>query len=145
MAFENAVEGGTLPLDDFNDLKDDLERLMDAERLVTARLVESVLRTSRLAGTATPELQDLFQEWLGVMSSHILEEVEGPARRDVAAWARELGIGEVSLFSLLVQLHRSGAVRIRAVELEPGDGEDAERCDCLEVDADLRTREGRVS
>ena len=61
MAFENAVEGGTLPLDDFNDLKDDLERLMDAERLVTARLVESVLRTSRLAGTATPELQDLFR------------------------------------------------------------------------------------
>ena len=93
MAFENAVEGGTLPLDDFNDLKDDLERLMDAERLVTARLVESVLRTSRLAGTATPELQDLFREWLGVMGSHILEEVEGPARRDVAAWARELGIG----------------------------------------------------
>ena len=145
MAFENAVEGGTLPLDDFNDLKDDLKRLMDAERLVTARLVESVLRTSRLAGTATPELQDLFREWLDVMGSHILEEVEGPARRDVAAWARDLGIGEASLFSLLVQLHRSGAVRIRAVELEPRDGDDAERCDCLEVDADLRTREGRVS
>ena len=145
MAFENTAAGGTLPLNDFNDLKDDLKRLMDAERLVTARLVESVLRTSRLAGTATPELQDLFREWLGVMGSHILEEVEGPARRDVAAWARELGIGEVSLFSLLVQLHRSGAVRIRAVELEPGDGDDAERCDCLEVDADLCTREGRVS
>ena len=80
-----------------------------------------------------------------MMGSHILEELEGPARRDVAAWARDLGIGEASLFSLLVQLHRSGAVRIRAVELEPGDGDDAERCDCLEVDADLHTREGRVS
>lgn len=116
---------------------DDLRRLMDAERLVTARLVESVLSTSRLAGMATPELQDLFQEWLAVMGAHILEEAAGPVRRDMASWAEALGIGETSLFSLLVQLHRSGAIRIRAVEFEPGDGRDTERCGCLELDADL--------
>lgn len=127
----NTTEDGAMPLGD------ELRRLMDAERLVTARLVESVLHTSRLAGAAVPEIQDLFREWLSAMGSHILEEVDGPARRDVASWAKALGIGEASLFSLLVQLHRSGAVRIRAVELEPGDGHDADRCGCLEVDADL--------
>lgn len=138
--FTNGMEDeGPMPL------PDELRHLMDAERLVTARLVESVLRTSRLAGMATPELQELFQEWLSVMGSHILEEVEAPVRRSVASWAGELGIEETSLFALLVQLHRSGAVRIRAVELEPGDGRDSERCGCLEVDADLRGRKEGTS
>lgn len=127
----DAMGSGATPLED------ELRRLMDTERLVTARLVDSILRTSRLAGTATPELQDLFGDWLSVMGAHVLEEVDGPVRRDVASWAGNLGIGETSLFSLLVQLHRSGAVQIRTVELEPGDGRDVERCGCLETDADL--------
>lgn len=127
--WEKEREGdGPLPL------LDELKRLMDAERLVTARLVESVQNVSRLAGMATPELQGLFREWLSVMETHVLEEVGGPMRREVAPWAEALGIGETSLFSLLVQLHRAGSVRIRAVELEPGDGRDAERCGCLLAD-----------
>ena len=126
-------------------LMDDLQRLMDAERLVTARLAESVLRASRIAGMATPEVQDLFQEWLSVMGAHILEEAKSPVRRDIAAWARELGIGETSLFSLLVQLHRSGKIRVCTVEIEPGDGRDAEECGCLMAEDDIRGREERMS
>ena len=134
--WEKGREGdGPLPL------PDELKRLMDAERLVTARLVESVQNVSRLAGMATPEIQGLFREWLSAMGAHVLEEVDGPIRRDVASWAGGLGIGEASLFSLLVQLHQKGAVRIRTVELEPGDGHDVDRCGCLEVDADLRPGE----
>lgn len=109
---------------------DEAIRLMESERAVVGRVADSVLKTSQLAALATPELQSMFQEWLDLTARHVLADIEGSVRRDVPAWASELGVTEQTLFSLLVCLNRAGLVQLQAVEITPGTGRNTEVCRC---------------
>ena len=44
-----------------HDIFEEMKKLLDSEGLVTARLVESVTKTSQLTASTVPEIQDLFR------------------------------------------------------------------------------------
>jgi hypothetical protein len=119
-----------------NEIKDTLE----SERLVTARLVDSVLRVSQMAGMATPEMNQMFEQWLSLIGAQVLREIkekmegeniEGKGECDVPALAGSIGVSESTLFSILVFLHRSGKIRVQSLRFSEGDGKNPEVCRCL--------------
>lgn len=119
-----------------DDIMKEVQEVLDAERLLTARLVDSVLRTSQVASLATPEMQDMFGHWLSLIGEQVLREIsakDGAAtcECDIPALAKSIGVGETTLFSLLVFLHRSGRIHIDKLSLSEGSGRNAEACGCL--------------
>ena len=108
----------------------DIKDVLDSERLLTARMVDSVLRTCQMASSATPEMQDMFHQWLGLVGEQVLRE-SGKGECDVSAMARSIGVSESTIFSLLAFLHRSGRIRVTTVLFTDGDGKNQEACSCL--------------
>ena len=109
-----------------------VKEVLDSERLVTARMIDSVLRTNQLASIATPEMQDMFSQWLGLIGEQVLSELEDKEECDVPSLAKRIGVSETTLFSLLVFLHRSGRIRIEALRYSEGPTPTSEACDCLQ-------------
>ena len=86
------------------DITLEIKNVLDTERLLTARMVDSILRVSQMASYATPEMQEMFNQWLSLVGEQVLREVEGEC--DVPAIARSIGVSETTIFSLLMFLHR---------------------------------------
>ena len=113
-----------------------IKNVLDTERLLTARMVDSITRTSQMASYATPEMQEMFNKWLSLVGEQVLREAgetEGKSECDVQALACAIGVSEATIFSLLVFLHRSGRIRVETVRFSNGDGKNSEACPCLEV------------
>lgn len=112
-----------------------IDEVLESERLVTARLVDSILRATQISTLATPEMQEMFTQWLSLIGDQVLGEIvreeEGQGTCDVPALARSIGVSETTLFSLLAFLHRSGKIRIRTMDFALGSGKNTEACDCL--------------
>ncbi len=113
------------------DLMGQVKEVLDSERLLTARMVDSVLRTSQLAALATPEMQDMFDQWVVLIGRQVLSEIGPSGECDIPSLAEKIGVGETTLFSLLVYLHRSGKIRIDGVRFAGGRGRNEEACGCL--------------
>ena len=112
----------------------EIQNVLDAERLLTARMVDSILRTSQMASFATPEMQEMFHKWLGLIGEQVLREAGESSQKgecDVQALARSIGVSEATIFSILVFLHRSGRIRVDTVRFSDGDGKNTEACSCL--------------
>jgi len=111
----------------------EIKNVLDSERLLTARMVESILRANQMASYATPEMQDMFNQWLSLVGDQVLRETGGKSQGecDVPALARTIGVSETTIFSLLVFLHRSGRIRVNTVHFSEGDGKNQEACSCL--------------
>ncbi len=107
------------------------EEMIDSLKLVSARLVESISRTSQLASSATPEMQRIFGEWLALVSGQILCGLGNGGDVDIPDVARRIGIDESTVFSLLLALHRGGKIRIESVRAAVTDAGDTEICGCL--------------
>ena len=118
------------------DIALEIKNVLDSERLLTARMVDSILRASQMASFATPEMQEMFNQWLGLVGEQVLRECgESESNKkgecDVPALARTIGVSEATIFSLLVFMHRSGRIRVNAVRFSKGDGKNTEACSCL--------------
>ena len=119
------------------DISLEIKNVLDSERLLTARMVDSILRTSQVACLATPEMQDMFNQWLSLVGEQVLRESGGSSQTnktgecDVPAVARSIGVSEATIFSLLAFLHRSGRIRLESVRFSEGDGKNTEACSCL--------------
>lgn len=110
--------------------KEQLEAYLDSCRLVTARLVESVVRNSQWALSTTPEMEELFGQWREIMAHQILSHApEGTLDPEVVA--KEIGVTPSTVLSLLLSLHRSGEITLRSIQFEQGPGTNREICDCL--------------
>ena len=109
----------------------EVKRLLDSEGLVTARLVESVTRTAQMASTTVPEIQDLFSQWLSLIGGEVARMAASSPEMDIASTANRIGIEESSLLSLLLMLHREGALSIESVRIGKGKGKNSEICSCL--------------
>lgn len=107
------------------------EEFLDSCSKVTARLVESVFQTAQLAGGNTPEIRELFQQWLDFLSSDILYNLEKNSEIDVNKEAQRIGITSSSLLTLLVSLHRQGKICIASVKALRDDAANRELCHCL--------------
>ena len=113
------------------DLMGQVKEVLDSERLLTARMVDSVLRSTQMASLATPEMQDMFDQWVTLIGRQMLSEIGPAGECDIPALAQKIGVGETTLFSLLVYLHRSGRIRVDGVRFSAGRGKNAEACSCL--------------
>jgi hypothetical protein len=113
------------------DIAREIKNVLESERLLTARMVDSILRVSQVASVATPEMQEMFHQWIGLVSDQVLREVSENGECHVPALASSIGVSESTLFSLLVFLQRSGKIRVETVRFSPGDGKNSEVCQCL--------------
>ena len=118
------------------DIALDIKNVLDSERLVTARMVDSILRTSQLASFATPEMQEMFHQWLSLVGEQVLRQGGEKGECDISEIARSIGVSEFTIFSLLTFLHRSGRIRVESVRFSDGDGKNSESCSCLTQDAE---------
>ena len=117
-------------MEGMEDIGLDIKNVLDSERLLTARMVDSILRTCQVASYATPEMQEMFSQWLGLIGEQALRECrEGEC--DVPALAKTIGVSEGTIFSLLGYLSRSGRIRVETVRFTDGDGKNTEACSCL--------------
>jgi hypothetical protein len=107
---------------------------LDAEKLITARLVDSVTRSVQLAGGATPEMQELFEQWIFLIASQVIREAES-CEIDIPAIAEKIGIKEYSLLSLILYMQRSGSLKVQKVTFMEGNGNNEEICNCLKKDS----------
>lgn len=103
---------------------------LDAEKLITARLVDSVTRSVQLAGNLTPEMQELFEQWISYIASQVIREAECN-EIDVPAVAERIGIKESSLLSLILYMQRNGSLCVQKVTFLEGSGNNEEICNCL--------------
>lgn len=113
--------------------KDKLEEKSIAEECsqAAARLLESVSRTAQLSSFATPQMQEMFGEWLDIIGREITRAQELPGKIDIAARAEEIGISRSTLLGVLLHLHRQGSISITDVGVEKGSGRNEDICSCM--------------
>ena len=96
-----------------------------------ARVLASISRTAQLSSLATPEIQEMFENWLEILSHQILRSQEIPGRLGIPSKAEEIGISSSSLLGLLLYLQRQGRISITEIQLESACGLDEDICDCF--------------
>ena len=79
-----------------------------------AEMLGAVGRTASLAVFATPELHQLFEEWLTTLENRALELLQDKGEVDPAALAAALKISEQGATYLLAHLKNEGKIRLRA-------------------------------
>ena len=116
------------------DLMKELKEVLDTEKLITARLVDSVVRSTQLASSITPEMQGLFEQWISFISLQMMREAKDN-EIDIPAAAEKIGIKESSLLSLILYMQRSGSLNVQKITFLRGNGVNEEICDCLKGDS----------
>ena len=99
--------------------------------LVTARLVESVQRTVQLAGGLSPDMQELFDAWIAIVSRRILEKISPGQTLNLEEEAREWGLSPSAYLGLIVALHRRGELCIDQIAVRRTHDANRELCPCL--------------
>lgn len=110
---------------------EDIKKLLDSEALVTARLVESIAKTSQLAAASSPEVAELFGQWLSLVGGEVKRMARPGEELSVNEAAETIGITPVSLLSLLLLLQRRGEITLESVKIGQGTGQNEDVCDCL--------------
>ena len=112
------------------ELMNEFKEALDAEKLITARLVDSVARSVQLASGITPEMQELFEQWVSFIASQILREAKD-GEIDIPAVAEKIGVKEPSLLSLILYMQRNGGIKVQKITFINGNGVNEEVCNCL--------------
>ncbi len=114
------------------------EHLTESWNLVTARLVESVQRTAQLAGSLSPEMQELFDTWIAVISRNVLEKIGASRTLDLKQESEELGISASAYLGLLMALHRRGDLSIDQLVVRRTSDPNRELCSCMRPSSEHR-------
>ena len=114
-----------------HDIFEEMKKLLESEGLVTARLVESVTKTSQLTASTVPEIQDLFRQWLSLVAREVKRMAEPGKDLPLVGTAGMIGISPSSLLSLLLFLQRTGEISVESVRIGQGTGNNEDICDCL--------------
>ena len=117
---------------DIKNLPDqDMNQLVKSLELVSARVLDSVVKSSQLASSATPEMQLLFEQWVECVGGAISGAVERDGAVIPDEIAREIGVTPSTVISLALALHRMGKIKITEIKASPSDGANTEICGCL--------------
>lgn len=76
------------------------------------QMTQAVERASEMAAYATPELRDLFEDWLRQVEEEILAFVSEQGKGDALEIAERLKISEQSAVFLLSKLARAGKIHM---------------------------------
>ncbi len=79
-----------------------------------AEMLTAIRRTTDMAAFASPELHNLFSDWLGTMEDQAIRHLQEKGATDVTDLAEALGIGEESAAYLLAHLAKHGKITLRA-------------------------------
>ena len=109
----------------------DMKQLVKSLELVSARVLDSVVRASQLASAATPEMQAPFAEWVGCPGGELTRVVEEKGAINPDELAKTIGVTPATVISLALALHREGAIKITEIKAEPSNGVNTEICGCL--------------
>ncbi len=111
------------------ELFDDCKRIIDSTSLVTARMIESIVRNSQLASSTTPEMLEMFQSWLRLVSGEVLRNIGNDSKNiNIEKTADSIGLTSATLLSLLLYLHRNGSITISEITIDTGSGDNTEIC-----------------
>jgi hypothetical protein len=117
---------------DIKDLKQqNMNEFVHSLEIVSARVLDSVTRSSQTACSATPEMQALFEQWVSFIGDTIVSAAKEKGTLDPAALAKEIGVTQDSVLSLILALHRQGRLTIKSVAAEEGNSGNREICGCL--------------
>lgn len=105
--------------------------LVHSLELVSARILDSIITTSQLASANTPEMQNLFAQWLSIIGGEVLSVAGEEGIIDPKAVAEQIGVTPETVLSLCLTLHRQGKLKITGLEVAKGDGRNSDICDCL--------------
>ncbi len=117
------------------DIKDlpqqDMNMLVHSLELVSARIFESVVTLNQTACSNTPEMQNLFHQWISCLGEEVIRAVEenGTFRPDEIA--KNIGVTPSTIISLALTLHRQGKINISEIKAEVTDKGNTEICGCL--------------
>lgn len=119
------------------DIKDmaqqDMKGLVESLELVSARILDTVITTSQIACSSTPEMRELFRQWISCLGGEIEEEARESGRIDPYALSLKIGVTPATVMSLALAMHREGRIAIKAIEAVPGKGENTEICGCMKI------------
>lgn len=107
------------------------KELVESLELVSARIFDSIITASQIACSNTPEMRELFRQWVSCLGGEIEAEVQKNGRIDPAALSLKIGVTPATIISLALAMHREGRISIKAVEAAPGKGENTEICGCM--------------
>jgi len=111
----------------------EFKEALNAEKLITARLVDSVAKNVQLSSSITPEMHDLFGQWVSLIASQVMREAES-CEMDISTVAAKIGIKESSLLSLILYLQRSGSISVKKITFVESNGKNEDVCSCLKGD-----------
>lgn len=113
----------------YEELFNDCKRIIDSTSLVTARMIESITRNSQLASSTTPEMLEMFESWIKLVSGEILRNLSEETNDvDIQKTADKIGLTPSTLLSLMLYLHRNGSIRISGMNIKKGSGDNTEIC-----------------
>lgn len=95
-----------------------------------AHILDSVTKTAQISSWATPQMQDMFEEWIGIIGRQILRDLDLPGRIDITATAAGIGISGSTLLGMLLFMQRRGSILITDIGVEKGTGRAEDTCDC---------------
>lgn len=124
-----------MELDIKNLEQQDMKMLVRSLELVSARVFESVVTLNQTACAYTPEMQNLFNQWVSFLGEEVVRAVEEKGSFDPAEIAGNIGVTPATIISLALTLNRQGRINITKITAEPGNGENTEICGCLKNDA----------
>ncbi len=84
-----------------------------------SQMLTAIQHTTDMAAFATPELQQLFSDWLEQLQADALQHLREKGELDAAGLAAALGIGEQSAAYLVARLSVSGAISMRVQLADP--------------------------
>lgn len=109
----------------------DAKMLIKSLELVSARLFESLITINQTACANTPEMNQMFSEWVSCMGDEIARYLTEEKIADPAEIAKKIGVSPATVMSLALTLHREGKITIKAIEAEKGNGKNREICGCM--------------
>lgn len=83
-------------------------------------MLSTIKKTSDMAAFATPELHQLFAEWLETLEDEALRHLKKGGESDAAGLAKALNISEESTAYLIAHMTRSGKVQSKVRVSENG-------------------------
>ena len=117
---------------DIKDLpKQDMDMLIKSLELVSARILESVVTVNQTASSATPEMQNLFNQWVSCLGEEIIRAVSENGRLVPDELAKTIGVTPSTIISLCLTLHRQGKIKINEMNAEIINSPNQEICGCL--------------
>jgi len=75
-------------------------------------------------------MQDMFEEWIGIIGRQILRDLDLPGRIDITATAAGIGISGSTLMGMLLFMQRRGSILITDIGVEKGTGRAEDTCYC---------------